>query len=134
MTLEMEALMEASVDETAVPKFHEALRELAASNAISDAQVVMHARDAAARARTALRNGDRMSAWREHQLAADLLRCARPKAARRDGPQTARGIPEPGDLIVNGDCPICGSTITVEHGDEAGEIVFLAHSNQQGRD
>lgn len=50
------------------------------------------------------------------------------------GPQTARGVPEPGDLIANGDCPICGSTITVEHGDDAEEIVFLAHSNQQGRD
>ena len=32
----------------------------------------------------------------------------------------------PGDFIAHGGCPICGSTITVEHGDEAGEIVFLA--------
>lgn len=57
-----------------------------------------------------------------------------PSETPATGPQTARGIPEPGDLIANGDCPICGSTITVEHGDEPGEIAFLAHSNQQGRD
>jgi len=41
---------------------------------------------------------------------------------------------EPGTAIATGNCPICGSDITVEHGDEPGEVVFLAHSNQKGRD
>ena len=79
--------------------------------------------------------------WPKYKRETELLRHALDQVEPRDpiiladatGPQTSRGISEPGDLIATGDCPICGSEITVELGDDPGEIVFLAHSNQQGR-
>lgn len=40
--------------------------------------------------------------------------------------ENAYNGPEPGQQIMEVHCPQCGATISVEHGDDEGEIAFLA--------
>lgn len=39
--------------------------------------------------------------------------------------------PEPGQPIARGTCPCCGACLRVEHGDDDGEIVFLAAAEKR---
>jgi hypothetical protein len=55
----------------------------AANNILTDGQLVRHARDASRRAMFCLRAGNRTGAWNEWQLAADLVRAAKPLAVPR---------------------------------------------------